>query len=91
MTQGPIEIIPGNQYKVRGTFEANIEFVGTEPEPPEEGFVLGRTEPTKEGLYTPAAVVGPRVPETSLVNYAGSFTNLSGNSQTLSSLSPSTG
>ena len=77
MTQGPIEIIPGNTYKVRGTFEANVEFVGDEPEPPEEGFVLGRTEPTKEGQYTPSAVTGPRVPETSLVNYAGSFDNLS--------------
>jgi len=49
--------------------------VPPEPEPPD--FTLGRTEPTKDGLYTPSAVVGPRVPETSMRTYDGSFTNLS--------------
>lgn len=44
------------------------------PEPP--SWVLGQTEPTDAGLYTPAAVTGPRVPETSMRVYDGDLTNV---------------
>jgi hypothetical protein len=46
------------------------------PLDPGGGFVLGVTEPTAAGLYTPRAVTGPRVPETSMANYAGDLTNV---------------
>lgn len=45
--------------------------------PMDDLFVLGETEPTALNAYTPRAAVGPRVPETSMTNYAGSLTNVS--------------
>lgn len=44
--------------------------------PPDPEFVYGFTEPTDKGLFTPKAVAGPRVPETSMRNYGGSLTNV---------------
>lgn len=44
------------------------------PEPPP--VVLGETVPTTLGIHTPAASIGPRVPEVRLTPYAGSFENV---------------
>jgi hypothetical protein len=48
-------------------------------QPFDDTFVLGETEPTALNAFTPAASCGPRVPETSMTNYAGSLTNVSAN------------
>lgn len=52
-----------------------VDEVDPTPEPPAD-FIYGRTEPTDVGLYTAAAVTGPRVPETSMQTYDGSLTNV---------------
>lgn len=41
-----------------------------------DAFVLGITEPSALNAYTASASCGPRVPETSMANYAGSLTNV---------------
>src|SRR3954466_15980357 len=68
----------GRTLRVTGTVTLDLELAWQdEPEPPPgDGFVLGVTEPTAEGAYTPAARCGPRIPETSMANYAGAFTNV---------------
>lgn len=64
--------------KVSGvlTLEDTDPTPGPTPTPPFP-FRLGETEPTSQNAFTPSAVVGPRVPETSLENYAGDLTNIS--------------
>lgn len=46
-------------------------------EPFPDEFILGVTQPEAINTFTPAAVVGPRVPEISMTNYGGSLTNVS--------------
>src|SRR4051812_32835202 len=45
------------------------------PSPPPP-FLLGETVPSTLGIHTPAASIGPRVPEIRLTPYAGSFDNV---------------